>query len=161
MSRFIVITCHFQTALLSPFYLAVTDKRVVMLSDAFPRLPRPRRRVHQEIYRVEWPVMSITVLTLYSPLNLLKNRVEHSFAQSYESSEEDFAPYSYYSPIYLLWESFLQVFAQKIFESYDYRSFNFFSDYSFVRFVYNFIQIYFQFGNTRGWIINKFVCNST
>lgn len=88
MSRFIVITCHFQTALLSSFYLAVTDKRVVMLSGAFPRLPRLRRCIHQEIYRVEWPVMSITVLTLYSPVNLLKNRVEHSFVQSYESSRK-------------------------------------------------------------------------
>lgn len=106
MSRFIVITCHFQTALLSPFYLAVTDKRVVMLSDAFPRLPRPRRRDHQEIYRVEWPVMSITVLTLYSPVNLLKNRVEHSFAQSYESSRK-ILPYSQYSNIYLLWGSYI------------------------------------------------------
>lgn len=126
MSRFIVITCHFQTALLSPFYLAVTDKRVVMLSDAFPRLPRPRRRDHQEIYRAEWPVMSITVLTLYSPVNLLKNRVEHSFAQSYESSRKILS-YSQYSNIYLLWGSyiFLEVFAQKIFESCNYRSFNF------------------------------------
>lgn len=119
MSRFIVITCHFQTALLSSFYLAVTDKRVVMLSDAFPRLPRPRRRVHQEIYRVEWPVMSITVLTLYSPVNLLKNRVEHSFVQSYESSRKTLHGihsalwFIYYGEVTFSWKFLLKRYSSR------------------------------------------------